>query len=334
MTLGTVIAMANSSCFTLSSFILIGIPGVENAHIWISIPFFLMYVIALLGNSSLIFIIKTESCLQQPMYMFLAMLAAIDIILSTTTMPKMLSIFWFNSREIAVGGCLVQMFFIHSLATMESGIFLAMAFDRYVAICEPLHHTTILTNPVVAKMGLVAVLRGVIYILPLPLLIITRFTYYKTNVISHTYCEHMAVVNLTCDDIFINNLYGLTIGFFVLILDSVLIAVSYFKITQVILGLTTLEARLKSFKTCSSHICAILAFYTPITISSLTHRFGHNVAPPVHILLANFYLLVPPVLNPVVYAVRTKQIRQRVLGVFRKREVISPLYTSSLENPH
>uniref|UniRef100_A0A6P8R8C5 Olfactory receptor 52M1-like n=1 Tax=Geotrypetes seraphini TaxID=260995 RepID=A0A6P8R8C5_GEOSA len=306
------LTMANSSCFTLSTFILSGIPGLEDAHIWISIPFFLLYVMALVGNSAIIFIIKTESSLQEPMYMFLAMLAIIDMILSTTTIPKMLSIFWFNSREIAVNGCLAQMFFIHSLATMESGIFLAMAFDRYVAICDPLRHTTILTNPVVAKMGLMAVLRGVVYILPLPLFIITRFTHYKTNVISHSYCEHMAVVKLSCDDISISNFYGFTIGLFVLILDSVLIVVSYFKIAQVVLSLTSLEARLKSFKTCSSHICAILAFYTPITISSLTHRFGRNVAPSVHILLANFYLLVPPVLNPVVYAVRTKAIRERI----------------------
>ncbi|XP_030055587.1 olfactory receptor 52M1-like [Microcaecilia unicolor] len=304
--------MNNSSCFTLSTFILSGIPGLEDAHIWMSIPFFLMYVMALVGNSAIIIIIKTESCLQEPMYMFLAMLATIDMVLSTTTIPKMLSIFWFSSREIAVKSCLVQMFFIHSLATMESGIFLAMAFDRYVAICDPLRHTTILTNPVVAKMGLMAVLRGVVYILPLPLLIITRLTRYKTNVISHSYCEHMAVVKLSCDDISISNFYGFTIGLFVLILDSILIIVSYFKIVRVVLSLTSLEARLKSFKTCSSHICAILAFYTPITISSLTHRFGHNVAPSVHILLANFYLLVPPVLNPVVYAVRTKQIRERI----------------------
>nr|XP_008266082.1 olfactory receptor 52M1 [Oryctolagus cuniculus] len=306
-----------NACFVPTSFWLTGIPGLESLHIWISIPFASMYVVALMGNITILGVVKMERSLHQPMYFFLCMLAVIDLVLSTSTIPKLLAIFWFGACNIALDACLTQMFFIHCFATAESGIFLAMAFDRYVAICDPLHHTSILTHAVVRRLGLAALLRGILYIGPLPLLIRLRLHLYRTQIITHSYCEHMAVVTLACGDTRVNNLYGMGIGFLVLILDSLAITASYVMIFRAIMGLTTPEARLKTLGTCGSHICAILIFYIPIAVSSLTHRFGHNVPPHIHILLANFYLLIPPILNPVVYAVRTKQIRERLLHILK-----------------
>ncbi|XP_061485731.1 olfactory receptor 52M1-like [Rhineura floridana] len=300
-----------NACISPPAFSLMGIPQLEAHHVWISIPFCSMYVIAVVGNCTILFIIGAEPSLHEPMYLFLSMLAVIDLILSSSTMPKLLSIFWFDNREIGFHSCLLQMFTIHCFATIESGIFLAMAFDCYVAICTPLRHKTILTHSAVAKIGLAAALRGILDISPLPLLV-RRYTYYRTNIIAHSYCEHMAVVMLSCEDISISNIYGVTIGFLVLIIDSLCIGLSYVLIFRVVMSLATVEARLKTFSTCTSHICAILAFYIPIAVSSLTHRFGHNVPPSTHILLANFYLIFPPVLNPVVYAVRMKEIRRKL----------------------
>ncbi|XP_028581526.2 olfactory receptor 52M1-like [Podarcis muralis] len=300
-----------NACVSPSTFSLTGIPQLEAAHVWISIPFCSMYVMAMVGNCTILFIIRDEPNLHEPMYLFLSMLAVIDLVLSSSTMPKLLSIFWLGNKDIAFHSCLLQMFVIHSFATIESGIFLAMAFDRYVAICTPLRHRTILTHSVVAKIGLAAALRGFLYIAPLPLLA-HRYTYYHTNIIAHSYCEHMAVVMLSCEDISISNIYGMAIGFLVLIVDSLCIGVSYVLIFRAVMSLSTTEARLKTFSTCTSHITAILAFYIPIAVSSLTHRFGHNVAPAAHILLANFYLIFPPVLNPIVYAVRTKEIQRKL----------------------
>ncbi|XP_059580934.1 olfactory receptor 52M1-like [Alligator mississippiensis] len=309
----------NGSCFNPATFLLVGIPGLESLHMWISVPFCSMYVIALLGNCTILFIIKTEQSLHEPMYVFLSMLAIIDLVLSTSTIPKLLSIFWFNTWEISFSACLLQMFVIHSFSTIESGIFVAMAFDRYVAICKPLRHKTILTNAIIMAIGLAAVTRGVLYIFPLPLLT-TRYACYRTNVIAHSYCEHMAVVMLVCEDITISNLYGLAIGFLVLVMDSLVILLSYFMILRAVLRLASIDARLKTFSTCVSHLCAILAFYTPIVASSMTHRFGRHVSPHIHILLANFYLLVPPMLNPIVYGARTKKIRHRVLKLLCPRK--------------
>nr|XP_006121716.1 olfactory receptor 52M1-like [Pelodiscus sinensis] len=296
-------------------FLLTGIPGHEDLHIWISIPFCSMYIITILGNGSILFVIKTEPSLHEPMFYFLAMLATIDLVLSTSTMPKLLSIFWFRYREIGFHACLLQMFVVHFFSTIESGIFLAMALDRYIAICHPLRHKTILTNAIVAKIGLAATVRGVLYISPL-ILLVRQYGYYRTHVIPHSYCEHMAVVLLVCGDLTVSSLYGLTVGFLVLLVDSLFIVLSYIMILRAVLKLASADARLKTFSTCVSHVCAILAFYVPIAASSLTHRFGHNVSPYIHILMANFYLLVPPMLNPIVYGVRTKRIRYRVLKMF------------------
>ncbi|KAL4697461.1 hypothetical protein H8959_003159 [Pygathrix nigripes] len=297
----------NNACSVPTSFQLTGIPGLESLHIWLSIPFGSMYLVAVLGNMTILAVVRMEHSLHQPMYFFLCMLAVIDLVLSTSTMPKLLAIFWFGAHNIDVNACLAQMFFIHCFATVESGIFLAMAFDRYVAICDPLHHTWLLTHAVAGRLGLAALLQGVIYIGPLPLMI------RLTQIIAHSYCEHMAVVALACGDTRVNNLYGMGIGFLVLILDSLAITASYVMIFRAVMGLATSEARLKTLGTCGSHICAILVFYIPIAVSSLTHRFGHRVPPHIHILLANLYLLIPPILNPIVYAVRTKQIRETLL---------------------
>ncbi|XP_065269056.1 olfactory receptor 52R1-like [Emys orbicularis] len=295
-----------------STFILLGIPGLEAAHVWISIPFCVMYTIALMGNFTILFIVKTEPGLHEPMYYFLCMLAITDLVLSTSTVPKMLSIFWLKSREIYFSLCLTQLYFIHCFIAMESGIFVAMALDRYVAICDPLRHSTTLTNGFVAKIGLAVVLRGSILALPYPFLA-RQWPYCRTNIISHTYCEHIAVVKLACADICISSYYGLLVAFLVTGVDVFFIAVSYTQILRAIFSLPTKDARLKTFGTCSSHLCVILAFYIPALFSFLTHRFGHNVPPHFHIVIANMYILLPSMLNPIIYGVRTKQIRDRLL---------------------
>ncbi|KAM7179274.1 LOW QUALITY PROTEIN: olfactory receptor 52R1-like [Macrochelys suwanniensis] len=307
---------SNTTDFTNpSTFILLGIPGLEAAHVWISIPFCTMYSIAVLGNFTVLFIVKLEPTLHVPMYNFLCMLAVTDLVLSTSILPKTLSIFWFNSSEIDFRACLTQMYFIHCFLTLESGIFVAMALDRYVAICHPLRHSTILTNPVVAKISLAVVLRGIILVLPTPFLA-RWWPYCRTNIIPHTHCEYIAVVKLACADIRVGSYYGLSVVFLVTGLDVLFITVSYTQILRAIFSLPAKGTRLKTFRTCSSHLCVILAFYMPGLFSFLTQRFSHNVPLHLHVLMANVYLLVPPMLNPVIYGVRTKQIRDRLLRLF------------------
>ncbi|XP_034617843.1 olfactory receptor 52E4-like [Trachemys scripta elegans] len=311
---------SNTTEFTNpSTFILFGIPGLEAAHIWISIPFCAMYAIAMLGNFTILFVMKREPRLQEPMFYFLCMLAVTDLVISTSTVPKMLSIFWFNSREISFSACLTQMYFIHCFSAMESGILLAMAFDRYVAICHPLRHSMTLTNSVVTKIGLAVVMRSGILTLPYPF-VARQWPYCRSNIILHSYCRHLAVVNLACADIRISSYYGLFNLFSGIGMDVFFIAVSYTQILQAIFCLPTKDVQLKTFGTCISHLCAILALYIPMFFSSITQRFSENVPVHLRVLIASVYLLVPPVLHPIIYGVRTKQIRGRLLQLFTHKE--------------
>nr|XP_042702819.1 olfactory receptor 52R1-like [Chrysemys picta bellii] len=307
---------SNTTDFTNpSTFILVGIPGLEAAHVWLSIPFCAMYIIAILGNFTILFIVKREKILHEPMYYFLCMLAITDLVLTTSILPKLLAIFWFNSREIEFSACLTQLYFVACFSAIESGIFVAMALDRYVAICDPLRHSTILTHPVVAKIGLAVVLRGGILVLPYPFLA-RQWPYCRTNIIPDSFCDPIAVVKLACADIRVSSYYGLSVAFLVIGLDVFFIAMSYIQILRAIFRLHTKDARLKTFGTCGSHICVILASYIPGLFSVLTHLFGHNVAVHFQILMANAYLLVPPMLHPIIYGMRTKQIRDRLLRLF------------------
>uniref|UniRef100_A0A8C4YSF9 G-protein coupled receptors family 1 profile domain-containing protein n=1 Tax=Gopherus evgoodei TaxID=1825980 RepID=A0A8C4YSF9_9SAUR len=309
---------SNTTNFTNpSTFILLGIPDLQMAQVWISIPFCTMYAIAILGNFIILFIVKRETSLHEPMYYFLCMLAITDLVLSTSTLPKMLSIFWFNSREINFSACLTQMYFIHCFSVMESGIFVAMAWDRYVAICDPLRHSIILTNPMVAKIILAVVLRGSMLVLPYPFLV-RQWPYCRTNIIPHTYCEHIAVVKLACTNIRISSYYGLFVAFLVTGLDVFFIAVSYIQILRAIFSLPTKDARLKTFGTCISHLCVVLLFYTSEIGLSVIHRFGNSSTHVLQILLGYVYLLVPPLMNPVVYSMKSKQLRLRIIRLFIK----------------
>ncbi|XP_063297745.1 olfactory receptor 52K2-like [Pelobates fuscus] len=311
------------------SFILLGVPGLEEFYVYIGLVFFVAYVISLMGNFTLLFIIKIEQSLHEPMYLFLCMLSSIDLVLSSSTIPKMISILWFNSQEIYYEACLTQMFFVHSFATMESSILLAMAFDRYLAICIPLRYTSLLTKQLVVYIGLGFLGRAVGAVLPLPILF-KRLTLCKENIIHHAFCDHMAVVKLSCSDTTMNSLYGLVVALFIVALDLMLIILSYALILSAVFKLSTKESRLKALSTCASHICAILVFYVTVVLSSVVQRFGRNVPIYIHVLLASVYLILPPLINPIIYGVKTKQIQNRVmkLFVFKNREKVNDLGSS------
>nr|XP_033804446.1 putative olfactory receptor 52P1 [Geotrypetes seraphini] len=309
----------NGTVINPPTFILLGIPGLQEVYLWISIPMCSLYLATLLGNGLVLFLTLTVKAFYKPMYLLLSMLLVTGLVSSTSTVPKLLTILWFNIKEITVEGCLIQMFFVYSFSAMRSAVLVAMAFDRYIAICNPLRYASILSNKVIAELGLAIVARGVTLTVPIPFLI-QRLTFCKTNIISHSYCDNIAVARLACSDIRVNKLYGLVVAFFVSLFDLVCITLSYFLIFRAVLRLHSKEAYLKALNTCAAHICVILIAYTLFFFSVLTQRYGHKVPQHIHILLVDFYLLAAPLLNPIVYGVKTKEIRDGISKIFFKRK--------------
>ncbi|XP_003465423.1 olfactory receptor 52A1-like [Cavia porcellus] len=295
---------SNITVFMPSVLTLISIPGLESVQCWIGIPFCAMYLIAMIGNALLLLIIRSERSLHQPMYIFLAMLGATDIVLAASIMPKMLGVFWFHLPDIDFDCCLFQMWLIHTFQGVESGILLAMALDRYVAICYPLRHATIFTTQLVTQRGAIVTLRVAILVAPCLVLIKCRFQFYHTTVISHSYCEHMAIVKLAAENIRVNKIYGLFVAFTVAGFDLTLITLSYIQIFITVFNLP----QKGQINTCIAYICVFLQFYLLAFFSFFTHRFGSHILPWIHILFSSFYLLVPPFLNPLIYGIKTDPI--------------------------
>ncbi|XP_067401887.1 olfactory receptor 51G2-like [Emydura macquarii macquarii] len=307
----------NDTKFQPAVFFLSGVSGQEDVHVWISIPFFLIYFASILGNSVILFIIKSDPNFHEPMYIFLSMLAVTDVGLMISITPTTLAIFWFNSREISHDACFAQLFFIHSLTFTESSLLLCMAFDRFVAICNPLRYASILTPPRIVKMGLVCLLRGVIPIFPVPILL-KQYRYCQANVLSHSYCLNQAVMTMACSDIRVNVIYGFFVTISSVGIDFLLILVSYVIILKTVLSIASHVERLKALNTCVSHVCIVLLFYIPWIGLSVIYRFVKISSPLVQNVLGNVPLLIPPLMNPIVYSMKTKPIRARIIRVFIK----------------
>ncbi|XP_072471749.1 olfactory receptor 52I1-like [Notamacropus eugenii] len=297
------------------NFILEGIPGLEESHLWLAAPLSFMYAVALIGNTLILTVICIEPTLHEPMYYFLCILAAVDIIMATSVAPKMLSIFWSGDSAITFIACFAQMYVVHAATAVETGLLLGMAFDRYVAICKPLHYQTILTPKMMLGIGLAIMVRAILFMTPLSWMML-QLPFCGSHIVPHSYCEHMAVAKLACADYMPSSLYSLIGSSIIVGSDVFFIATSYSLILQAVFRLSSRDARFKAFSTCGSHVGVMVLYYLPGMISCYVEWFGQGVvALPTQVLLADFYLVIPPTLNPIIYGLRTNQILQHVLSV-------------------
>ncbi|XP_045748626.1 olfactory receptor 51I2-like [Mirounga angustirostris] len=301
-------------------FLLTGIPGLESSHSWLAGLLCVMYALALGANTVILRAVQVESNLHEPMYYFLSMLSFSDVAMSMATLPTVLRTFCLNAHNIAFDACLIQMFLIHSFSMMQSGILLAMSFDRHVASCDPLHYATVLTNGVSAGIGIAVTARSFITLFPLPFLF-KRLPICRSNVLSHSYCLHPDMIKLACADITINSIYGLFVLVSTFGMDLFLIFLSYVLILHSVMAIASRKERLKALNTRVSHTLVVLAFYVPMIGISVVHRFGKHAPHYRHVLMSNVYLFVPPVLNPLVYSAKTKEIQRRLYTSF----ILGPL---------
>ncbi|XP_032096396.1 putative olfactory receptor 56B2 [Sapajus apella] len=306
---------SNTSKFQVSEFILMGFPGIHGWQHWLSLPLALLYLLALSANILILIIINKEAALHQPMYYFLGILAVVDMGLATTIMPKILAILWFNAKTISLPECFAQMYAIHCCVAMESGIFVCMAIDRYVAICRPLRYPSIITESFVFKATVFMALRNSLCPISVPVLAAQRH-YCSRNQIEHCLCSNLGVTSLSCDDWKINSINQLLLGWALMGSDLGLIILSYALILHSVLKLNSTEAASKALSTCSSHLILILFFYTAVIVISITHSAGMRV-PLIPALLNVLHNVIPPSLNPIVYALKNKELRQGLYKVIR-----------------
>jgi olfactory receptor len=309
-------AQSNTSSIQVSEFLLICFPNYQSWQHWLSLPLSLLFLLAMGANTTLLITICLESSLHKPMYYLLSLLSLLDVVLCLTVIPKVLDIFWFDNKAISFSACFLQMFIMNSFLTMESCTFMVMAYDRYVAICHPLRYPSIITDQFVTRAAIFVIARNALFSLPVPILS-ARLRYCAGNIIKNCICTNLSVSKLSCDNITFNRLYQFVAGWTLLGSDFILIILSYSFILRVVLRIKAEGAVSKSLSTCGSHFILILFFSTVLLVLVITNLARERIPPDVPILLNILHHLIPPALNPIVYGVRTKEIKQGIQNLLK-----------------
>nr|AEA11076.1 odorant receptor [Larimichthys crocea] len=305
--------------FSHSTFVFRGFPALQEHRRLLALPFTASYLSVLLGNSLLLYVICSVESLHSPMYLLICMLCVIDILVVTAIIPNMLLGLLFDWDETSLAGCLTQMFFTHFLSSLESTLLLVMALDRYVAICHPLRYTEIVDSSLFMKLLLFTLLRsGSIMGTLVGLADSLRFC--SSNLIQHCYCDHMALVSLACDSTEKNTAAGLAVIICFVGVDIPLIFFSYMKILSAVLRATAPdEDRWKAFHTCGTHLIIMMCFYLVGSVTFLSHNLNIPIPTDVNTFMGLMYILFPATVNPIIYGVRTKEIRNGFFRIFKLR---------------
>uniref|UniRef100_A0A672NBC1 Olfactory receptor 52K2-like n=1 Tax=Sinocyclocheilus grahami TaxID=75366 RepID=A0A672NBC1_SINGR len=308
------------------SFILDGYKGIYDQSLgewrpFLFIPFFLMFLLATTANSILIYLIKTQKSLHSPMYVLIGVMAVVDLIMPIFFVPNMLLNFLLNWSGISLTGCLIQMCGIHFVGAFQITLLFWMALDRYFAICKPLYYHKYMEIPNFVKFVFAPLIRNGFLIFTMVSLA-GKLTFCATNVIDHCFCEHMALVQLACGDISINNIVGLLSAFFIAVADFILITVSY--VVMFISVLKSGKVHMKALNTCITHLIVLSVSLTTALISYLSYRIRNNISSNNRIFISIIYLFFPSCLHPLIYGWRIKEIRQTFLK-FIKNSKVFPL---------
>nr|XP_012602152.1 olfactory receptor 10AG1 [Microcebus murinus] len=286
-------------------FVLLGFSDMPKLQWILFVTFLLIYLTILMCNSVIILITRIDPALQNPMYFFLGNFSFLEICYVTVTIPRMLTDLWTRKGNISLLACATQMCFVLMLGGTECLLLAAMAYDRYAAICNPLHYSLVMNNKVCSQLVAASWISGI------PVVIgqtcqIFFLPFCGSNTINHFFCDLPPVLKLACGDTFVNEIAVYVVAVVFIMAPFLLIVVSYSKIISNILKLSTANGRAKAFSTCSSHLIVVVLFYGTATITYLQPK--PNEFQRMGKLISLFYTVLIPMLNPIIYTLRNKDI--------------------------
>ncbi|XP_043338812.1 olfactory receptor 8H1-like [Cervus elaphus] len=301
----------------VSDFILMGLTDSEEIRLALCTLFLLIYLITVLGNVGMILIIRLDSQLNTPMYFLLSHLSFLDLSYSSVITPKTLDNLLTSNKYISYLNCFIQMNFFIFLAATECFLLSSMAYDRYVAICDPLHYLAVMSTRRCCSILFGSYLIGFMDAF-VNVLCMSRLHFCDSNVIYHFFCETPPIVALSCTDTHAIEIIISTFAGSTLLVSLIMVSASYVAILSTILKITSTSGKQKAFSTCASHLLAVTVFYgtTIFTYAkpSKSYSLGKDHVASV------FYTIVIPMLNPLIYSLRNKEVKNALRRVMQNRK--------------
>ncbi|XP_044894095.1 olfactory receptor 5B3-like [Felis catus] len=290
----------------VTEFILLGLTSDPELLAPLFIMFTLIYLINVVGNLGMMALILLDSRLHTPMYFFLSNLSLVDLCYSTAVTPKVMAGLLVGDKVISYNACAAQMFFFVAFATVENYLLASMAYDRYTAVCKPLHYTTTMTTGVCARLSIGSYVFG---FLNASVDVGNTFHLFfcKSNVIHNFFCDIPAVVSLSCSDRHVSELVLVLVASFHIFFGLLVILISYLFVFTTILKMPSIEGYLKAISTCASHLTAVSIFYGTVMFMYSQPTSSHSM--DMDKIVSVFYTMVIPMLNPAVYSLRNKEVK-------------------------
>ncbi|XP_064334222.1 olfactory receptor 1F1-like isoform X2 [Camelus dromedarius] len=308
---------ANQS--SVSEFLLLGLSRRPQQQQLLFMLFLSMYLATVLGNLLILLAISMDSRLHIPMYFFLSNLSFVDICFSSTIVPKMLANHMLGSQTISFSACLTQMYFVFMFVDIDNFLLAVMAYDRFVAVCHPLHYSAKMTHQLCALLvtgsWVIANLNALLHTL-----LMARLSFCADNTIPHFFCDVTPLLKLSCSDTRINQMMILTEGALIMITPFICILVSYILITCTVLRVPSTKGRWKAFSTCGSHLAVVSLFYGTIIGVYFNPSSSHSSEKDTTATV--MYTVVTPMLNPFIYSLRNRDMI-RALGKVVGRKIFS-----------
>ncbi|XP_054849783.1 olfactory receptor 12-like [Eublepharis macularius] len=299
-----------------TEFILLGFKGKPELQTVLFVLFLIMYIITMIGNVGMILIISADSKLHTPMYFFLKNLSFLDICYSSVITPKAMLSFATGNKTISYNGCAAQMFFFSLFGTTEAFFLAVMAYDRFIAVCNPLLYHVIMSKKTCYLLVAVSYFFGFLNCCTQ-----TGFTFtllfYGSTEINHFFCDVPAVMKASCSATFLNEIVLLVVCGSIIVTTAVIVLISYGYIVATILRIPSGKGRHKAFSTCTSHLMAVSLFFG--TVFFMYAQPGALSSPNRGKVVSVFYTVVIPMLNPIIYSLRNVEVKEAVIRQFRKK---------------